>query len=89
MAKKKAPVVGWQGFDDCDTPDKEHEANARLIAAAPELLEACGFIESLAAELMAFRPAVDSFAFKTSQEALGKARAAIAKAEGKRIIQNP
>ena len=33
LAGKKAPVVGWQGFDDCDTGDSEHEANARLIVA--------------------------------------------------------
>jgi hypothetical protein len=34
----------WQGIADFKflvTPEKEQEANARLIAAAPDLLEAC------------------------------------------------
>jgi hypothetical protein len=30
-----------QSAADMDTPDAEGEANARLISAAPELLEAC------------------------------------------------
>ncbi len=35
------PVVNWQGFDDSNRPLDEHRANARLIAAAPDLLEVC------------------------------------------------
>lgn len=35
------PVVHWMGFDGTDRPQDENIANARLIAAAPELLEAC------------------------------------------------
>lgn len=35
-----AYVRAEAGEDDPDTPDAEKEANARLIAAAPELLEA-------------------------------------------------
>ena len=35
------PIVGWQGFDDCFRAKAEHIANARLIAAAPDLLAAC------------------------------------------------
>jgi hypothetical protein len=34
------PVVSWAGFDRSEVPMKVHRANARLIAAAPELLEA-------------------------------------------------
>jgi hypothetical protein len=34
LADKKPPVVGWLGFDDCDTPDGEHEANAAYIVRA-------------------------------------------------------
>ncbi|AXN57924.1 hypothetical protein [Acinetobacter phage ABPH49] len=32
-------VVGWMGFDSIDETAKVKVANARLIAAAPELLE--------------------------------------------------
>lgn len=35
------PVVSWAGFDDANRSLDEHRANARLIAAAPDLLEAC------------------------------------------------
>lgn len=35
------PVVNWMGFDDSFRERGEHEANARLIAAAPALLAAC------------------------------------------------
>lgn len=34
------PIVKWTGFDGCNRPLKEQIANARLIAAAPELLAA-------------------------------------------------
>lgn len=34
-------VAAWTGFDDSRRTKKTHEANARLIAAAPELLEVC------------------------------------------------
>lgn len=33
-------VVTWGGFDGCDLPNQQVTANARLIAAAPELLVA-------------------------------------------------
>ena len=33
-------VIGWPGFDSNDLPFAQNEANARLIAAAPDLLEA-------------------------------------------------
>ena len=54
----------------------EREANARLIAAAPELLEVCKLLVQ----------AADSLAMTanlgTADDAIGKARATIAKAEG-------
>jgi len=34
-------IVKWTGFDGVNLPKKEIEANAHLMAAAPELLEAC------------------------------------------------
>ena len=33
-------IVHWSGFDSCGLPQREYAANARLIAAAPDLLEA-------------------------------------------------
>lgn len=33
-------IVDWPGFDSCDLPISQKVANARLIAAAPELLQA-------------------------------------------------
>jgi hypothetical protein len=35
------PIVKWTGFDGCNRPLKEQVANARLIAAAPDLLAVC------------------------------------------------
>lgn len=37
----ETPIVHWLGFDDSDRSIAEHLANARLISAAPELLETC------------------------------------------------
>lgn len=33
-------IVNWSGFDGLDLPEKQIIANARLMAAAPELLSA-------------------------------------------------
>lgn len=33
-------IVHWSGFDACGLSQPEYAANARLIAAAPELLDA-------------------------------------------------
>lgn len=57
-------------FDSDDDWEDEQQANARLIAAAPELLEALE--ECLTCEF----PVID-------RDAVSKARAAIAKATGK------
>lgn len=69
-----AYVRAEAGEDDPDTPDAEKEANARLIAAAPDLLEA------LWAMVTSFH-AVE-YMEPHMQEASNMARAAIAKAEG-------
>lgn len=37
-------IVKWPGFDDSDRPLCVHAANARLIAAAPDLLNACKWL---------------------------------------------
>jgi hypothetical protein len=71
-ASSTTPVVNWQGFDDCFREDDEHNANARLIAAAPDLLAAC----KVALEYLA--PVCIS-----SQAIPNMLRAAIAKAEGR------
>ena len=38
------PVISWQGFDESDIQNEVHEANARLIAAAPRGLSASEFV---------------------------------------------
>lgn len=63
-------VVGCEGLYRCDGSE---EANARLIAAAPDLLEALVALETLLAPL-----AYDS----TQKDWLNRACAAIAKATG-------
>jgi hypothetical protein len=62
----------WGLFDD-GVRSENPEADARLIAAAPDLLKACKALELLFAPL-----ARDC----TAADAIDKARAAIAKAEG-------
>lgn len=41
---ERTPVVAWPGFDDSNRAKEIHIANARLIAAAPEMLEAAKLI---------------------------------------------
>lgn len=36
--KDPKPVISWMGFDEGDRDLSEHEANAHLIASAPDLL---------------------------------------------------
>ena len=61
--------VAWIGFGTAHSRE-EHAANARLIAAAPELLK------ELKAIVAGIEPALDE------PQVLDKAKAAIAKAEG-------
>ena len=69
-------IVDWTGFDGCDLPLNQRIANARLIAAAPDLLEA----------LKDMLNAENTYPYGGMSEseiaAIQKARAAIAKAEG-------
>jgi hypothetical protein len=65
----RAHSEAFQIVGEASNYNEQAEANARLIAAAPELLEA---LQELVSHYMARNPPW-----------LGKARAAIAKAEGK------
>lgn len=72
-------VIGWSGFDSCDLPFGSRVANARLIAAAPDLLEALQAEQEWRArdEVGAIDPEWDY------ERMVGdKRRAAIAKATG-------
>lgn len=67
-------IVDWTGFDTNDMTRRENEANARLIASAPELLEALrkalNYLENTEGE------------FGIALESADACRAAIRKAEG-------
>lgn len=86
--EKRTPVVAWPGFDDSRRPIAEHAANARLIAAAPELLEALeAILGPLATIPMGESGAPDERVpvkpnLRVSEAAILRARAAIAKARG-------
>lgn len=70
------PIVNWMGFDDSWRLREEHLANARLIAAAPELLAACRRAEQLAASLereLGDWDAVDAGHLAAIREAIDKA----------------
>lgn len=71
----KNAVVHWAGFDSSDKPQAEKLANARLITAAPDLLEA-------AKTLAAWDQSTDDTALLSI--ACSKARVAIAKATARR-----
>ena len=72
--------VVWKMEDDEKTP--RCEANARLIAAAPEMLEALEFF------VERFSPVEHELIF-SKRHALQKARAAIAKATGENQLNRP
>jgi hypothetical protein len=58
-------------------------ANARLIAASPELLEACKQIDSIASRIQKWqRQNLEAMWYEDFQEIVTNVRAAIAKAEG-------
>lgn len=69
--------LGWH--EDAQCASRETASNARLIAAAPELLEALKAI-AVANLGIAVTPTLES---RAQNAALKKAHAAIAKAEGK------
>jgi hypothetical protein len=75
-------VVDWTGFDTCGLPFDQQEANARLIAAAPETAAERDRLKALNAELLAALKAVRAAQTpKDGREAMRLADAAIAKAE--------
>jgi hypothetical protein len=74
ITSEHTPIVNGDGFAIDGLPEDECEANGRLIAEAPELLEAC---KLLLETLNRIKP--EGFRVLGQSEAL----AAIAKAEGK------
>ncbi|HEY7305765.1 MAG TPA: hypothetical protein VH601_16690 [Bryobacteraceae bacterium] len=62
--------------------DEQDDANARLIAAAPELYEALRFVEAITTEELSFAK-VGTGAEVALRHANRKAREALAKAEGR------
>lgn len=65
-------IVAWTGFDSCDVASDQWEPNARLIAAAPDLLAALRRLTAL----------TDPEASPTRESAYNQAVDAIDKAEG-------
>lgn len=81
---------GWRPVADCAVSGDAAEANARLIAAAPELLEALQLVADLSSQEWqesdgSRKGAVDNQGNRLhfiSESVMGAARAAIAKATG-------
>ena len=71
---KRPNVVDWGGFDTCGLPLDQQVANARLIAAAPDLLDLARMVDAWG-NLLRRHTAHEAAMVKS-------ARAAIAKAEG-------
>lgn len=46
QCNERTPVVKWAGFDDSNREKETHIANARLIAAAPELLQLALYLKA-------------------------------------------
>lgn len=73
-----AGCMGRQSAKDSDDTNAVNEANARLIAAAPELLEALeDVMERFGTQLR-----LQGYGREFKEEMLDKARAAIAQAKG-------
>jgi hypothetical protein len=85
---KDGDVVSWLGFDDSNRSKEEHEANARLVTASPDMVAA----------LKKALPSVCSLTCKsihqegekrTHSEDCQAVRDAIYKATGERFRDNP
>jgi hypothetical protein len=78
-------IVDWTGFDGCDLPLDQQIANARLIAAAPDLLDAGRPFAALAVDRAADAPEwrdSDTVSVVVTVGQLRAIAAAIRKAEG-------
>lgn len=74
LTEARSPAGHRATIAECNSPSAEVDlANARLIAAAPDLLEALRALEILASRWLPYQ----------DQDAINEARAAIAKAEGR------
>ena len=73
MDKDRNEVIHWMGFDRCEIPEHVHAANARLIAAAPDLLAALQMLVEEACE--DDRDPSLMKAFELSYAAIAKAKA--------------
>lgn len=67
VIKSNNEVIGWLYSKNITSNKKELEANANLIAAAPELLEACK-------EVLRLKDLIE-YPQETNQEHLGEAKA--------------
>ena len=72
------PVLPWSAFDRTDRSKRENSHNARLIAAAPELLEALRKVDEQLGDVEC-ESAADARAVERCHDII---RAAIAKATG-------
>jgi hypothetical protein len=68
-------IIFWTGFDSANQAEKEKLANARLIAAAPELLKVC---EYMAQKAFMRKWDGDEKAFDMLEKALKKAGSEVA-----------
>ena len=73
-------IIDDEGFTVCD-PSPMGEENARLIAAAPDLLDALRWIS----RCVSMSGPAGTNAYIISEEIMTKARAAIARAEGEAV----
>ena len=81
LSDKLTSYGNWYVCSLIDPDNEEHKANARLIAAAPELLES---LEDLLSNLDEMGLAtMPGDTFENMRETVDRARAAIAKAEGR------
>ena len=75
-------VMEWDETESFDSDAQEvHKAHARLIAAAPELLEALRDFENVFSATERAQAGLRDFCVSDLQDAMCKARAAIARAE--------
>jgi hypothetical protein len=77
------PIVTWMGFDGCNRKLNEQDANARLIAAAPELYNGCNALLGLI-QLLAANPETPPALLHilTEHHRIIEAERAVAKARG-------